>query len=412
MKQYQTVYCGKEASRKTVTQWKSHVAHTSMSKMLNYWNQYCFNTDVFDTYREAVKRSNRSSIRVLSCMAVAAGIVMLIFGHATKQARPGFYFCLFVLAAGIAGAVASFRKESTRQAILAAGYILSLSIHLIAIYGAVTFKTDAFWIGTQIAVGCYLFDYAGRVGLLQICSFLGLVLAWMASPDIHADGTRILFCNLFLIVSLITFYTQNRTRASMILSREKTKKASETDLLTGLTARIAAQQEIEEQLQTDEHGVMMLLDLDRFKYVNDRLGHQMGDKVLIDVAGDMKKLFRNSDVLSRLGGDEFVVYLKSVPEKDWAEQRASDIVREIRRWVSNGTTNIQITASVGIVMTDMVERSYDALYRAADIAMYTAKGQGGNQALLYTPEMAALRENTERILEEAPGRNGASTKCI
>jgi diguanylate cyclase (GGDEF)-like protein len=198
----------------------------------------------------------------------------------------------------------------------------------------------------------------------------------------------------------------------MILSREKTKKESETDLLTGLTARIAAQQEIEEHLRTDEHGVMMLLDLDRFKHVNDRLGHQMGDKVLIDVAGDMKKLFRNSDVLSRLGGDEFVVYLRSVPEKNWAEQRAADIVRGIRRWVSNGTINIQITASVGIVMTDMVERSYDALYRAADIAMYTAKGQGGNQALLYTPEMAARRENAERILEEAPGRNGASTKCI
>ena len=149
---------------------------------------------------------------------------------------------------------------------------------------------------------------------------------------------------------------------------------------------------------------MMLLDLDRFKYVNDRLGHQMGDRVLIDVAGDIKKLFRNSDVLSRLGGDEFVVYLKSVPEQDWAQHRASDIVREIRRWVNNGATNIQITASVGIVMTDTVERSYDALYRAADIAMYTAKGQGGNQAVLYTPEMAERRENAERILAEAPGR--------
>ena len=375
-----------------------------MSRMLTLWNQYGFSTDVFDTYREAVKRSNRSSIRVLSCMAIAAGIVMLIFGFVTKQAHAGFYYCLFVLMAGIAGAITSFRKESTRHAILATGYILSISIHLIAIYGAVTFQTDAFWIGTQIAVGCYLFDYAWRVGLLQICSFFGLVLAWSASPEIHADGTRILFCDIFLIVSLITFYTQNRTRASMILSREKTKKESETDLLTGLTARIAAQREIEEHLQTDEHGVMMLLDLDRFKYVNDRLGHQMGDRVLIDVAGDMKKLFRNSDVLSRLGGDEFVVYLKSVPEKDWAQHRASDIVREIRRWVNNGATNIQITASVGIVMTDTVERSYDALYRAADIAMYTAKGQGGNQAVLYTPEMAERRENAERILAEAPGR--------
>lgn len=367
-----------------------------MREIMTRWNQYGFSIDVFDTYRDAVKRSNRVSIQVLSCMAIVASIAMIIFGCMTKQARPGLYNCLFVLASGAAGAIVSFRKESSRQALLITGYALSLSIHLIAIYGTVTFKTDAFWIGTQITLGCYLFDYAWRVGALQLCSFFGLMISWASSPDIHVNGTRMLFCSLFLMVSLITFYTQNRTMASMILSREKTRKASETDLLTGLMARIAAQQEIEQHLKTDEHGVMMLLDLDRFKHVNDCLGHQMGDKVLIDVSGDMKKMFRNSDVLSRLGGDEFVVYLKSVPEKEWALQRAEEIVREIRRWVSNGATNIQISASVGIVMTDMVARNYDALYRAADIAMYTAKEQGGNQAMLYTPEMAERRERAER----------------
>ena len=98
-----------------------------------------------------------------------------------------------------------------------------------------------------------------------------------------------------------------------------------------------------------------------------------------------------------------MVYLKSVPEKEWALQRASQIVREVRRWVSNGKMNIQITASVGIVMTDMVERSYDELYRAADLAMYTAKANGGNQALLYTPDMAERRANMEGRVE-APGR--------
>ena len=67
----------------------------------------------------------------------------------------------------------------------------------------------------------------------------------------------------------------------------------------------------------------------------------------------------------------------------------------MRRWVGNGTTNIQITASVGIVMTDMVERNYDELYRAADIAMYSAKSEGGNKALFYTPEMLEHARETE-----------------
>ena len=371
-----------------------------------FWNQYGFETDVFDKYRDAVKRSNRDSVKVLSFIAIVTSIATIVFGLTTNQEIAGLYFCLFMLAAGIAGVAVSSCGKCTRVALLTVGYTLSVSIHLLAIFGSGMLKTDAFWIGAQLTVICYVFDYAWRVGLLQIISFVGLYSTWIARPGIDVNGTRLLFSGIFLIIGLITFYTLNRTRASMILGKEETRKASETDLLTGLIARIAAQNEIEEHLETDDHGVLMLLDLDRFKSVNDRLGHQMGDKVLVDVASDMKKLFRNSDVLSRLGGDEFVVYLKSVPEKDWALRRASQIVTEIRRWVGDGATNIQITASVGVVMTYMVPRHYDDLYRAADIAMYMAKSQGGNKALLYSPDMVDQRATIEGpVRVEAPGRN-------
>ena len=371
------------------------------------WNQYGFQTDVFDKYRDAVKRCNRDSVKVLSCISIVTSIATIAFGLTTKQEIAGLYFCLFMLAAGIAGVAVSSLVRCTRTALLAVGYILSAAIHLLAVFGSGMLKTDAFWIGAQLAVACYVFDYAWRVGLLQILSFLGLYITWNARPEIQVDGTRLLFSGIFLVIGLITFYTLNRTRASMILGREETRKASETDLLTGLMARLAAQREIEDHLETEDNGVLMLLDLDRFKSVNDRLGHQMGDKVLMDVAEDLKKLFRNSDVLSRLGGDEFVVYMKSVPEKEWALQRASQVVKEIRRWVGSGSVNIQVTASVGIVMTDMVPRSYDDLYRAADIAMYTAKAEGGNKALFYNPEMKDRRETTEGPVRiEAPGREG------
>ena len=365
-----------------------------MREKLTIWNQYGFATDVFDKYRDAVKRSNRDAVRVLSIFTLFSCAATMVYGFVTKQDTTGLIFCLIQLAAGVAGVLVSFSEKSSRLAMLIAGYGLSVSIHLLAIYGSITMKTDAFWIGCQIAVGVYLFDYAWHVGLLQVMSYLTLMLGWVATGADMNVG-RLLFSGLFLLVGLITFYTMNRTRTSLILGREVTREASETDLLTGLTARMAAQDEIEEHLKTDEHGVMMLMDLDRFKSVNDRLGHQMGDKVLKDVAADLKKMFRNSDVLSRLGGDEFVVYLKSVPEKDWALQRASQVVREVRRWVGNGTTNIQISVSVGIVMTDMVARDYDSLYRAADVAMYSAKRSGGNRALFYTPEMMERAEEEE-----------------
>ena len=378
-----------------------------MREALTHWNQYGFATDVFDRYRDSVKRSNRDAIRVLSCMSVFAGLAAVVFGFVTKQKLPGLCFCLLVLAAGTAGTVVSFRETSSRRQLLVTGYILSVSVYLLAIYASYTFRTDAFWIGTQIAVGCYLFDYAWRVGGLQLLSCAGLCLSWTVTPGTEVTGSRLLFCGLFLVVGLVTFYTLNRTRASLILSRETTVESSEEDRLTGLTARIAAQKEIEEHLKTEDHGAMMLMNLDRFRSVNDRLGHQIGDKVLADVASDLKKMFRNSDILSRLDGDEFMVYLKSVPEEDWAVQRAEQMVRQTRRWAGNGTTNIQVTASVGIVMTDVAVRNYDDLYRAAAIAMYTAKHEGGNKAMVYSPEMLDNPETSEgSVRTEAPGRDG------
>ena len=215
-------------------------------------------------------------------------------------------------------------------------------------------------------------------------------------------------CTVFLAAGFVTTYALGRARIGLIMSREVTKKQADTDLLTGLMIRNAAQLEIGNHLEDkSESGVLMLLDLDRFKSVNDRLGHQMGDKVLIEVAADLKKMFRNTDVLSRLGGDEFIIYMKAVPEKDWAIQRAEQVVREVRRWIGDGTTNIQVTASVGVVMTENVDRTYEDLYRAADIAMYFAKAQGGNQAIFYSKDLLTQARGNMTTREDENARTVA-----
>jgi len=365
-----------------------------MLEFLRKLNQYGYDVDVFDKYRGAVRNSNRDAVWVLSWMAIVSSVIISVFGVTTNQPKTGIIFCAIQAAAGVGGAVTSKRRESTRGALLLAGYLLEAAILALAIYGSMSFKTDAFWIGTQMAASCFLLDYALRIAAMHIGGYIALNIAWNIA-GVAVTPERIMFSLIYLVVSLVTFYATNRTRVTLILGREESRVQADTDLLTGLTMRIAAQQEIEDHLRTDEHGVMMLMDLDRFKSVNDRLGHQKGDEVLRDVALDLKKMFRQSDVLCRLGGDEFVVYMKSVPEKEWAVQRAAQVVREARRWVSNGEINIQVTASVGIVMTDMVERNYDSLYRAADVAMYCAKSQGGNRALFYTPEMMEHAQETE-----------------
>ena len=350
-------------------------------------SHYGFETDVFDTYREAVRRSNRASLRVLSVMGLVITLIVMVFGFTTHQAMEGLWFCLALLVACVLGMAASFQEHTHRALLLGAGYLISAALFAISIYGSAAMNTDAFWIGTQVAVGCYLLDYAWTMGALEFLSYLALMISWIAGRAEVTD-TRFLFSLLFLNIGLITFFTVNRTKVSLIIGREESRKQADTDQLTGLMNRTAAKEDIKDHLaETKEAGVMMLLDLDRFKSVNDRLGHQMGDKVLVDVAKDLKLMFRNTDVLSRLGGDEFIIYMKAVPEEDWVHRRAEEVVQTVRRWVTDGTTNIQISASVGVVMTNGMERSYEDLYRAADIAMYFSKAQGGNKAVFYSKDL-------------------------
>ena len=365
-----------------------------MREKLRLLNQYGYETDIFDKYRDSVTKSNQIAVKMISVLAFFCTLIIMVFSIVTKQPETGLIYCFLALCAGLYGAYVSFQNDCTRERLLVAGYFLCIATYTLSIYGAVTYKSDAFWIGTLLCMACYIFDYAWRVSLLQIASFVAIRLVW-STTGMAIDPVRGVFSSLYLVISLVTCYALNRARVRLIAGQQKSQYQADTDLLTGLTMRTAAQQMIQDHLKTDKHGVMMLLDLDRFKSVNDRLGHQMGDTVLIDVANDLKRMFRNSDVLSRLGGDEFVVYMNSVPEKEWAMERAAQVVRAVRRWVGNGTTNIQISASVGIVMTDMVERDYDELYRAADIAMYAAKSQGGNRALFYSPDMLESARETE-----------------
>ena len=347
--------------------------------------QYGYETDVFDKYREAVARHNRNALRVLSISGVLVAAACMVY-EGIQGRWDGSFFSALLLAAAAAGTVVTRLKEVRAKIILLAGYLLCGAFHVLSIYGAASMDHPAFWVGTNMAMCCYLLDYAGRQFSVQGISFLALMIS--CGHQNHLDSEAVMIYFLFLAAGFVTMYTLGNVRLGLIMSREVTKQQADTDLLTGLTIRNAAQEDIEEHLAgSQESGVLMLLDLDRFKSVNDRLGHQMGDKVLIDVAADLRKMFRNSDVLSRLGGDEFIIYMKAVPEREWAVQRAEHVVRAVRRWVGDGTTNIQVTASVGVVMTDSVERNYDDLYRAADIAMYFSKAQGGNSAVFYSKDL-------------------------
>jgi diguanylate cyclase (GGDEF)-like protein/PAS domain S-box-containing protein len=160
------------------------------------------------------------------------------------------------------------------------------------------------------------------------------------------------------------------------------------DALTGLPNRVLLNDRLCQALssakRTGTRGALMILDLDRFKDINDTLGHSMGDLLLKAVGERLTGLLRKSDTVSRMGGDEFVLLLPSIASTDSAAVTAAKIVAAFNKpFVCNGHT-LSITASIGIA--DFPDDGEDAetVLKNADIALYRVKEAGKNAFQRYT----------------------------
>jgi diguanylate cyclase (GGDEF)-like protein len=164
------------------------------------------------------------------------------------------------------------------------------------------------------------------------------------------------------------------------------------DELTGLSNRALFRQMLEHEInRSHRHShkfAVLFIDLDRFKQVNDNLGHDAGDKVLCEVAERLKYVLRKSDVIARRGGDEFVVILNQLQDSDVVAGVVDKIIREISKPIRLGTQEANIGCSVGISLFPDNGVTSDALLQHADIAMYRAKNQGGKGYFYFSDEMS------------------------
>jgi diguanylate cyclase (GGDEF)-like protein/PAS domain S-box-containing protein len=186
------------------------------------------------------------------------------------------------------------------------------------------------------------------------------------------------------------------------------------DLLTGLPNRRLLRDRLAQALAHCErsgHAVaVLLLDLDRFKVVNDSLSHAVGDRVLIGVAERLREALRPSDTVARLGGDEFALVCENLNGQLDAVGVADRVASALAEPLMVGTTEITVTASVGITMAAAPDTDPDTLLRDADAVMYRAKARGGNRWEIFD---AGLRDQVvDRLRVETALRRGLSAHEI
>ena len=132
---------------------------------------------------------------------------------------------------------------------------------------------------------------------------------------------------------------------------------------------------------------LMLLDLDRFKPVNDTLGHEAGDKILKGVADRLKDCVREVDTVARMGGDEFTIILEGFSDEDDITRVAERITKSLAEPFHLGVNEASIGVSIGITIYPTDDQEIDDLLRHADAAMYRAKQEGGNSFQFYIPNV-------------------------
>ncbi|MCV2883900.1 EAL domain-containing protein [Aestuariibacter sp. AA17] len=174
------------------------------------------------------------------------------------------------------------------------------------------------------------------------------------------------------------------------------------DELTGLANRALFNQllehEISQSLRDKKRFALLFIDLDKFKEVNDSLGHDGGDSLLCVLADRMRKTLRKSDVVARLGGDEFVVIMHDVKDSDTMANVVEKVIRQVKKPVSLGHQTVQVGCSVGISI--FPDNGVDAqrLMHHADVAMYRAKHQGGANYYYFSDELNKELKNA-RLME-------------
>ncbi|KQN19223.1 diguanylate cyclase [Sphingomonas sp. Leaf33] len=213
-----------------------------------------------------------------------------------------------------------------------------------------------------------------------------------ASPRTHDDGGFVGFRGVGSDV------TEQRASA------DKINRMARYDTLTGLPNRLLINESLGEAMQeADKWGSrcgFMMIDLDRFKAVNDTLGHPIGDRLLGRVSDRLKTLVTDNEIIGRLGGDEFAVVVRDATDAARVERLAHTIIMTLSQPYDVDQHTLFIGASVGVAIGPRDGRTPEMLIRSADLALYRSKDAGGGVFHAYEPQLH-LQAEERRVLEMA-----------
>lgn len=340
---------------------------------------------------------NRTNLSVMSvCSFVLAfdflilGIISLFVENYSFIGSSILYFVVFALML----AVSFFAQKSSGENSKFTLILLYSFIWILGIYGLIRgiYKNEhnysVMFMVLLFSLPIIFIDKSRRLyANLAILGLLNSIFTFIFK-DKPAAQTDIFYTWIFYILSVIPCFFLTKIRVREFFLRQIIENERDTDQLTGLLNKTAFKREVVKSLKNEPKGILIMLDLDKFKEVNDNYGHMVGDYVLKRTASCIQSVFRSNDIMGRFGGDEFVVFMVGADKKEIAEQRCQLLLDKLNktpvRESSSGEPADMILASIGFARFE--GDSFDSLFKKADKALYNSKNSGRNRFSGYAKE--------------------------
>ena len=349
-------------------------------------NYYCYCGIEKNEYNAIKKDAYVSNYKVWKLlhflMAFVFGFLFIgSFTNSLMALNRLFYFIAFLYSLIATIVFINLKKDS-----LLAQLLIYLSMSFLFLFAAIISLTKPEYNATTFVVllvvtPMFMIDKPYFMTIeLSVATTVFLVWMYGIKPDIvwKIDAVNAI---TFTFVGSFLNIIANSLRIREFVLTKQIRIQKDTDEMTGLRNKGSLTKEINEYLsdKSMDKGLLFIMDVDRFKSINDTYGHDVGDDVIIQLGNILANKFTKDEIIGRFGGDEFILFVKNTNDVNTASYIAKDIVDSVSSGVKLPNKNQKLSISIGIALYNGKEKNYSGLFKKADVALYKAKGNATNR---------------------------------